>query len=469
MAHDNCPDIFGLCETFLTDSISDDQIAIDGYDILRKDRSETQKKAGGGVVLYYRKAINCKRRHEIESSKLETLWAEITLPNAKPFLVCTIYRPPSATSEWIDLFEEELSIAQTTDLEIILMGDFNLDFDMNLNKKWCNLIELFDLSQLVTQPTRVTESSSTIIDLIYTTHPENIIESFVPSYSISDHFPICFSRKINNKIRKTDHITSRYRCFKNFNEESFITDLSRDLNHFTLDQSDINDDISVWYSIIQKHLDQHAPYKTNRVKTDKLPEWYNEDIALARRKRDNFKRRKLWSDYKIFRNKTKDLIRKAKRKHFSNTVIDSKDTKTIWQHFRKVNNKDTKANSGLPEEIVVDNKRYTQSEDIANKLNEYFSTISDIFKDTESDHLDTDLTELKHFVDNKVPNDTFFRIPNITSEQVFSIISALDPSKAIGLDGIGPRIIKTIGHILSPSIAALINKSILTGKFPDQL
>ena len=469
MAHDNCPDIFGLCETFLTDSISDDQIAIDGYDILRKDRSETQKKAGGGVVLYYRKAINCKRRHEIESSKLETLWAEITLPNAKPFLVCTIYCPPSATSEWIDLFEEELSIAQTTDLEIILMGDFSLDFNMNLNKKWCNLIELFDLSLLVTQPTRVTESSSTIIDHIYTTHPENIIESFVPSYSISDHFPICFTRKINNKIRKTVHITSRYRCFKNFNEESFITDLSRDLNHFTLDRSDINDDISVWYSIIQKHLDQHAPYKTNRVKTDKLPEWYNEDIALARRKRDNFKRRKLWSDYKIFRNKTKDLIRKAKRKHFSNTVINSKDTKTIWQHFGKVNNNDTKANSGLPEEIVVDNKRYTQSEDIANKLNEYFSTISDIFKDTDSHHLDTDLTELKHFVDSKVPNDTFFRIPNITSEQVFSIISSLDPSKAIGLGGIGPRIIKTIWHILSPSIAALINKSILTGKFPDKL
>ena len=124
----------------------------------------------------------------------------------------------------------------------------------------------------------------------------------------------------------------------------------------------------------------------------------------------------LSADYKIFRNKTKDLIRKAKRRHFSNTVINSKDTKTIWQHFRKVNNKDTKANSGLPEEIIIDNKRYTKSEDIADKLNEYFSTISDIFKDTDSDQLDADLTKLKHFVDSKVPNDTFFRIPHITSE-----------------------------------------------------
>ena len=50
------------------------------------------------------------------------------------------------------------------------MGDLNLDFNIKLNKKWCNLIELFDLSQLVSQPTRVTESSSIIIDHIYTSH-----------------------------------------------------------------------------------------------------------------------------------------------------------------------------------------------------------------------------------------------------------------------------------------------------------
>ena len=56
---------------------------------------------------------------KIETSNIETLWAEITLPNAKPFLICTAYRPPCANSEWIDLLEEELSIAQTTDLEII--------------------------------------------------------------------------------------------------------------------------------------------------------------------------------------------------------------------------------------------------------------------------------------------------------------------------------------------------------------
>ena len=272
MAHDNCPDIFGMCETFLTSSVSDNQIAIDGFDLIRKDRSDTQNKSGGGVLLYYRKSVNCKRIYELEVSKIETLWAELSLPNSKPFLVCTVYRPPSSNSEWIDLFEEELSIAQTTGLELITMGDINIDLKLSLNKKWQNLIELFDLSQLIKDPTRVTESSSTIIDHVYTSKPENIVESFVSNYSLSDHFPVCFSRKINNKISKCDHITTSYRCFKNFNEDAFISDLTSELNDFSASKSDINEDISIWYNIILKHLDCHAPYKIKRVKTKYLPD-----------------------------------------------------------------------------------------------------------------------------------------------------------------------------------------------------
>lgn len=151
------------------------------------------------------------------------------------------------------------------------MGDFNLDISTNTNKKWLNLTELFDLSQLVSQPTRVTETTSTTIDHVYTSHPENISEVFVSNYSISDHFPVCFSRKVNIKISKSDHITTSYRSFKTFNEDAFINDLSGDFSNFTINpQSDINDDLIVWYSIFLNHIDHHAPCKTKRVKSKKI-------------------------------------------------------------------------------------------------------------------------------------------------------------------------------------------------------
>ena len=79
----------------------------------------------------------------------------------------TVYRLPSSLSQWIDLFEEELSAAQTSGLEMIIIGDINIDYHACTNSKWLNLVQLFDLTQLVTEPTRMAESSTTLIDHIY--------------------------------------------------------------------------------------------------------------------------------------------------------------------------------------------------------------------------------------------------------------------------------------------------------------
>ena len=53
MAINNGPDIFGLYEAFLDDTVSDGQIYINGFDFLMKGRSDTQNKYGGGLILYY--------------------------------------------------------------------------------------------------------------------------------------------------------------------------------------------------------------------------------------------------------------------------------------------------------------------------------------------------------------------------------------------------------------------------------
>ena len=72
-------------------------------------------------------------------------------------------------------------------------------------------------------------------------------------------------------------------------------------------------------------------------------------------------------------------------------------------------------------------------------------------------------------MNDKVPNDIYFKIPNIVREQISASIVALDSSKAIGIDGIEPRIIIFVANLLSLSIDALLNKSFATGKFPDKL
>ena len=79
------------------------------------------------------------------------------------------------------------------------------------------------------------------------------------------------------------------------------------------------------------------------------------------------------------------------------------------------------------------------------------------------------MTKLQTYVNEKVPDDILFSIPSITTEQVLSYINILDPSKATGLDGLGPKIIELAATNLAPFIAALINKSISSGTFTSQL
>ena len=115
-----------------------------------------------------------------------------------------------------------------------------------------NLIQLFDLTQLVTSPTRLTQCSSTIIDHVYTSNPENITETFVPYYAISDHFPVCLSRVVNSKISKPEHITTSYSCFKKFDETLFLNDISSCLEYFKYDLESVIEDFAAWHSVLTR-------------------------------------------------------------------------------------------------------------------------------------------------------------------------------------------------------------------------
>ena len=185
--------------------------------------------------------------------------------------------------------------------------------------------------------------------------------------------------------------------------------------------------------------------------------------------RDKCKRLKQWTDYKYYRNKTRNLIRKAKRQHFSSSVENLKDTSTIWRHLRLVNKGSTTTGKTLPDELLIDGQRITDSHSIAAKFNEYFTSIAQLLDDTDTDSNDLNVDKLQEFVNNKVPCDVQFNIPFITTEQVLSFIRILDPSKATGLDGLGPRVIKLAANVIAPFIASLINKSITSGTFPNQL
>ena len=88
---------------------------------------------------------------------------------------------------------------------------------------------------------------------------------------------------------------------------------------------------------------------------------------------------KQWDNYRKFRNKTRQMIRHAKRKYFFDTVDNCKDTKAIWKHLRSVNTGTNLSTNQLPAELVINNEHIIDSTKVASKLNGFFASVADQF------------------------------------------------------------------------------------------
>ena len=185
----------------------------------------------------------------------------------------------------------------------------------------------------------------------------------------------------------------------------------------------VEDDFESLYSIIINQLDRYAPIKQRRVKSRRLPDWYTPEIGEARKIRDKYKHSQNWSEYKRYRNKTSKLIKNAKRNHFSDSIENFKDTKTIWKHLRTINTSAASTNNTLPSELKFANETLTDSKEIATKLNEYFASVAKVLNSTNTETSEPDLSKLQDFVNGKVPNNVSFKLPYITCDQVASYIS----------------------------------------------
>ena len=87
---------------------------------------------------------------------------------------------------------------------------------MIYNNKWSDTVTEYGLIQLIKYPTRVTKSSSSIIDHIYASDVISLSEVFVTDLSIRDHCPICATIPLHSYQKNsnahtnihTDHLST---------------------------------------------------------------------------------------------------------------------------------------------------------------------------------------------------------------------------------------------------------------------
>ena len=111
------------------------------------------------------------------------------------------------------------------------------------------------------QPTRITETSETLIDVILASSTSLIREAKVVPAPFSDHNLVLISLGLKKKRSKPVYVTTR--SYEDFVPESFLVDLNCAPWSVIDCFEDVDDKLNAFNLLFNPLLDDHAPIKKN--------------------------------------------------------------------------------------------------------------------------------------------------------------------------------------------------------------
>uniref|UniRef100_A0A672J846 Reverse transcriptase domain-containing protein n=1 Tax=Salarias fasciatus TaxID=181472 RepID=A0A672J846_SALFA len=458
-------DFICLSETWLKKTSPPAAFYMSGYKIFRRDRSTGK---GGELLFYVRENLECKQIHvqvklEVE---IECIAITINLSPQMSFILVGIYRPPSSDVNFYISFKEILRALNTLGKEVIVLGDFNINWtDKNNRKKLKEITSRYNFEQLINGPTRVTKTTKTQIDLIFSNKPDRIIKSFIFVTGMSDHNLVLIARKLNK---------NRFSFRKN--EEVFYGIPIKDWPRFDHDLQ--NEDWNALYCVdetdtfcksfleVIKNVKDKYLKKCSFLKKKAHVPWLTSDIWKLMRRRDYLLKKALKSStgndmhlFKDCRNKVVKELRTAKTNFFIDLITQAKgNNHLIWKHINNI----TRKEKGYKNyEIKINNMITDNESNAANAFNGFF-------KDSVNDlvvHFGCRTIEIR-CVDLMKP---VLRLSEVSQPEVLNILQGLNSSKAQDVYGFDSCMIKRNATTLCQPITTLINRSIRETVFPDCL
>ena len=236
--------------------------------------------------------------------------------------------------------------------------------------------------------------------------------------------------------------------------------------------SDVDGIWGQWSALYKNILDRHAPVKKKWVRCDRLP-WISPEILreIARRNRLFKRYRKnptnnLWVAYKQQRTKVTSLKRKGIKDFCSNATSNAKHPGEFWKKMKPL-----LPNSSLPKQnsvtLVEDGKVLTEPSEVVEVLNNYFASAALPEAHRGSVESFNDHPSVLEITSRQVLEHPF-TFETVSSSYVKEILDNLNPRKAVGADGISPRLLRLSAPVMAEEITRLINFLIVNCSWPDQ-
>ena len=457
-------DILCLNETKIDSTVPDSEISVPGYTIFRQDRTCH----GGGVLIFASDHLTTKKLSHISKKSNETLWLEVKRKQSKSIYVCAAYRPP-VRKQNLEVVERYKSFLMSCidklpkDPEVFILGDFNCNMlvENRLSSIVNELCKARGLYQFVDMPTRTTETSSTMIDLILS-NSDHALDCQVHDIGLSDHCFVSIKRG-NIKVKRNPKFVES-RCFKKFSQESFLQGLGELDWSNVLNTTNVDSAAQAFNDNVLSVLNKLAPITKKRVR-EFSPQWVTAELLNSIKLRDYLKKTASrtksendWFSFKQQRNFVINLKNRLKKQHFQNLINENSDnSKKLWKTLNSLIPNDKKSNT-TPNFLTDDGVEITDKKQISETFNKFFSSIgtklASVFTFSETLHICP-----------KPVYDTFF-FDSVSLSTVTKIISGLDNGKATGLDGICVRSLKAGCPILAYYLTYIYNLSLSTGTVP---
>ena len=430
----------------------------------------------GGLLTYVKNEIPSKiLTNFLFDSNFQIIPIELNFRKCK-WILFSIYRPPNQDLHvFINTLSEALLYYSTIYKNFLIMGDFNCTADSSIMK---GFLENFDLSSILNKPTCFKSQEGTCIDLILTNKRSNFMHTDAIETGISDHH-LLIHTMLRTKFSKNLPKKISYRCYRQFSETDFLTELSVNLGNVST--SEYVEFEKVFVSI----LDKHAPLKTKFLRANNSPH-VTKTLRKAIMVRSKLKRRanisKSPEDRRRYcqqRNLVVKLNRQAKESYFKNA--EAVNGKNFWKVCKPFfSDKSPVENNGirlLEESILVEDESA-----IAFIFNQYFNTITDNLEipsvpKSPSDQKDPLLNTLEslashpsivHIKSKSNSEGPKFHFSEFEPEEVKKVILGLKESKKVS-GSLPVRILKLSVDLYVDKLTDCFNKALNSSSFPDEL
>ena len=354
-----------------------------------------------------------------------------------------------------------------------LLGDYNIDI-LNYashvhTAQFVDMMSSNGFLPLITRPSRVTATSATLIDNIFTNDIGDINHSVQGLFitDISDHFPVFHIAKQMEIEEKDAYIYKR--LYGSQNKDNFCHAMS----NISWDEISRATDTQQAFDTFHKHLvemyNKHFPKIRVKKKYNNRKPWLSEGPknSIKQKNKLYLKFKKVSSalndeSYKCYKRKLQQLMKVAEKQHYHDLLVEySNDIKKSWVVIKSIINKNKKPHIQgrfkIGENLITSDKEL-----ISNKFNDFFINIGPTLAKSIPCVNKSPLS----YLGNRLTESIYLALVN--ENEIGQLIKSLKDTTA-GFDDLNSMCLKISSRFLLKPLTHICNLSISQGIFPEQL